>query len=74
MRLADKVALITGGTGGMGSASARRFAQEGAAVVITARHEGPGHELVREITDGSGRATLSRWTPSTRTTGTTPSA
>jgi NAD(P)-dependent dehydrogenase (short-subunit alcohol dehydrogenase family) len=58
MRLADKVALITGGTGGMGSASARRFAQEGAAVVITARHEGPGHELVREITDGGGGATF----------------
>jgi NAD(P)-dependent dehydrogenase (short-subunit alcohol dehydrogenase family) len=58
MRLADKVALITGGTGGMGSASARRFAQEGAAVVITARHEGPGHELVKEITDAGGRATF----------------
>jgi len=33
-------ALITGATGGMGSASARLFAQEGAAVAAAARHMG----------------------------------
>jgi NAD(P)-dependent dehydrogenase (short-subunit alcohol dehydrogenase family) len=50
------VALITGETGGMGSASARLFAKEGAAVVVAARHEEPGHALVKEITDAGGRA------------------
>lgn len=39
MRLENKVALITGGYGGMGRASARLFAGEGATVVITGRSE-----------------------------------
>jgi NAD(P)-dependent dehydrogenase (short-subunit alcohol dehydrogenase family) len=37
MRLENKVALITGSTGGMGRASARLFAKEGATVVVTKR-------------------------------------
>jgi NADP-dependent 3-hydroxy acid dehydrogenase YdfG len=56
MRLKDKVALITGATGGMGSASARLFAREGAAVAVAARHQDQGDALVKEITDGGGRA------------------
>jgi NAD(P)-dependent dehydrogenase (short-subunit alcohol dehydrogenase family) len=34
MRLADKVAIISGAASGMGAATARRFAKEGAKVVV----------------------------------------
>ncbi len=43
-RLDNKVALVTGGNSGIGEATAKLFAQEGAAVVITARRE---NELIR---------------------------
>ena len=50
MRLKDKVAIITGATGGIGMASARKFAREGARVVIAdldaARVEAARAELV----------------------------
>ena len=56
MRLENKVAFITGATGGMGSAEARLFAREGAAVVIAARREDLGDALAKELTDAGGRA------------------
>ncbi len=56
MRLKNKVALITGATGGMGSACVRLFAQEGAAVVIAARKEDLAHALEKEIKDAGGKA------------------
>ena len=37
--LKDKVAIITGASYGMGRSMAELFAEEGAAVVITARHQ-----------------------------------
>jgi NAD(P)-dependent dehydrogenase (short-subunit alcohol dehydrogenase family) len=60
MRLADKVALITGGTSGMGRATAVLFAQEGAKVAITGRNETRGREVVEEIKQASGTAIFIR--------------
>jgi len=56
MRLERKVALITGGYGGMGRASARLFAKEGATVFIAGRNEERGDALVAEINEAGGKA------------------
>jgi 3-oxoacyl-[acyl-carrier protein] reductase len=47
--LKDKVALITGATGGIGEAIARDFARAGATVVLTGRNEAKLAELATEI-------------------------
>src|SRR5208282_2590059 len=58
VRLESKVALITGGYGGMGRASARLFAKEGATVFIAGRNEERGDALTAEINQAGGKAHL----------------
>ena len=57
-RLAGKVAVVTGGGNGLGRATAVRFAEEGAAVVVADLLDGPGHETVAQIEGAGGRATF----------------
>src|SRR5436190_10374308 len=55
-KLDGKVAIITGAAAGIGAATSRLFASEGAAVVI-ADYNGAGGELVaQEIQESGGRA------------------
>lgn len=49
MRLKDKVAIVTGAASGMGAATARIFAREGAKVVMTDLNEADGQKVAREI-------------------------
>lgn len=56
MRIANKVAIITGAAGGMGQAAAELFAQEGASVVVTDVNAVAGEEAVKNIHDAGGNA------------------
>lgn len=60
MRLTGKVALITGGAGGLGAVQARLFAQEGAAVAIADLAEDAGTQLATDIEAAGGRAIFVR--------------
>ena len=56
MRLEGKVALISGGSRGMGAYEAELFVQEGAKVVVGDVREDEGHSLVDKIIKGGGDA------------------
>ena len=53
--LSGKVALVTGGSKGLGKAMARGFAEAGADVVISSRHENELRAALDEILRGTGR-------------------
>jgi NAD(P)-dependent dehydrogenase (short-subunit alcohol dehydrogenase family) len=54
MRLGGKVAIVSGAASGMGAATARRFAKEGAKVVVADMLEGDGRKVAAEIVAANG--------------------
>jgi len=56
MSFENKTVLVTGGTSGIGRASAERFAAAGAEVVISGRDAARGQEVVAAIESGGGKA------------------
>src|SRR5712692_10466077 len=58
--LEGKVAVVTGGGSGIGEATAKRFASEGARVVLLDRDGEGGERVMREIREAGGEAAFLR--------------
>ena len=58
MRLEGKVAVITGGGNGLGRATARRFASEGAKVVVADIVDELGEETVQMVANDGATASF----------------
>ena len=56
MLLNDKVAIVTGGGSGIGEATSRRFAREGATVVVADTRLAKAETVASEINDNQGHA------------------
>ena len=55
-QLAGKVAVITGGGGGIGGATSRRFVEEGAKVAVLDKNATAAQTITDELTDAGGQS------------------
>ena len=60
MRLKSRVGIVSGAASGIGEATAKVFAREGAAVVVADLNEEGGHRVVGEIRQAGGTAEFVR--------------
>lgn len=56
MKLQDRVAIVFGGTSGLGEATAKAYASEGAKVVVSGRDDEDGNRIVQDIKDNGQEA------------------
>ena len=58
MRLRNKIAIVTGGSSGIGKASSILFAKEGAKIIVADINDKAGEDVARMIKEKSGEATF----------------